>query len=172
MSRGWFDAYESNLRSGSRLSVGANARRSLTDRVDLFGEFGAHWRRAESAVFEGREFSARLNFDYSLGAAGTAYLTGEYRRGDTFASGFGNLWNLNNAEVFVRDDALEGGDFFAYRFEADTVLGTLGYNRPLGPRDSIDFSYRRVRTKPLDATGSGPSKYDVNQYFILYLMRF
>ncbi|MCW5593158.1 MAG: autotransporter outer membrane beta-barrel domain-containing protein, partial [Burkholderiales bacterium] len=171
-ARGWIDAYESKLRSGSRLSAGANARRSLTDRIDLFGEVGANWRRAESAVFEGREFAGRLNLDYSLGPLGTAYLTGEYRRGDTFASGFGNLWNLNNAEVFVRDDAFEGADFFAYRFEARTLLGTLGYNWPLGPRDSLDFSYRRVRTTPLDATGPGPSSYDVNQYAILYLMRF
>jgi hypothetical protein len=72
----------------------------------------------------------------------------------------------------VRDDALEGGDFFTYRFEATTLLGTLGYNRPLGPRDSIDFSYRRVRTTPLETPGSGPSSYNVNQYSILYLMRF
>ncbi len=171
-ARGWIDAYESKLRSGSRMSVGANARRSLTDRIDLFGEVGGNWRRAESEVFEGRDWAARLNLDYALGRSGTAYLTGEYRRGDTFASGFGNLWNLNNAEVFVRDDALEGGEFFAYRFEATTLLGTLGWNWPLGPRDSIDFSYRHVRTKPLDPKGSGTSTYGVNQYSILYLMRF
>jgi len=172
-ARGWIDAYESKLRSGSRLSAGANARRSLTDRIDAFGEVGVNWRRAESDVFAGREYAARFNFDYSLGSAGTAYLTGEYRRGDTFASGFASLWNLNLADVFVRDDALEGGEFFSYRFEATTLLGTLGYNRPLGPRDSIDFSYRRVRTTPLDKPpGSGPTSYDVNQYSILYLMRF
>lgn len=171
-ARGWIDAYESKLRSGSRVSAGANARRSLTDRVDAFGEVGVNWRRAESDVFEGREYAARFNFDYSLGTAGTAYLTGEWRRGDTFASGFASLWNLNLADVFVRDDALEGGEFFSYRFEATTLLGTLGYNRPLGPRDSIDFSYRRIRTTPLDTPGSGPSSYSVNQYSILYLMRF
>jgi outer membrane autotransporter protein len=171
-ARAWIDGYESKLRSGSRLSIGANARRSLTDRIDVFGEVGANWRRAESAVFEGRDYAAKLNVDYSLGRAGTAYLAGEYRRGDTFASGFSSLWNLNLADVFVRDDALEGGDFFAYRFEATTLLGTLGYNRPLGPRDSIDFSYRHVRTTPLTTPGSGPSSYSVNQYSILYLMRF
>jgi hypothetical protein len=171
-ARGWIDGYESKLRSGFRASAGVNARRSLTDRIDLFGEIGTNWRRAESAVFEGRDYAAKLNVDYSLGPAGTAYLAGEYRRGDTFASGFASLWNLNVAEVFVRDDAFDRSDLFAYRFEARTLLGTIGYNRPLGPSDSIDFSYRRVQTTPLKHPEPGPSNYGVNQYSILYLMRF
>ena len=172
-ARAWIDGYESRLRSGSRQSVGVNARRSLTDRIDVFGEVGVNWRRAESAVFEGRDYAARFNVDYSLGAAGTAYLAGEYRRGDTFSSGLPSLGNLNTAEVMVRDDAFDGRELFAYRAEARMLLGTLGYNRPLGPRDSLDFSVRRVQTTPLvRQENSGPSSYIVNQYSILYLMRF
>ncbi|MGE0357667.1 MAG: Ig-like domain-containing protein [Burkholderiales bacterium] len=172
-ARAWIDGYESRLRSGSRYSFGANARRSLTDRIDVFGEVAANWRRAESAVFEGRDWAAKFNIDYSLGAAGTAYLAGEYRRGDTFSSGLGSLENLNSAEVLVRDDAFDRGEYFAYRAEARMLLGTLGYNRPLGPRDSIDFSVRRVQTTPLwRPENSGISSYIVNQYSILYLMRF
>ncbi len=171
-ARAWIDGYESKLRSGTRMSAGANARRSLTDRIDVFGEIGANWRRAESDVFGGRDYAAKLNLDYSLGPAGTAYLAGEYRRGDTFASGLPSLENLNLADVFVRDDAFENRNFFAYRFEAQTLLGTVGYNRPLGPRDSIDFSYRYVRTTPLTRPDTGPSSYNVNQYSILYLLRF
>ena len=172
-ARAWIDGYESRLRSGSRLSAGVNARRSLTDRIDVFGEVGANWRRAESAVFEGRDYAAKFNVDYSLGTAGTAYLAGEYRRGDTFSSGLGSLANLNSAEVLVRDDAFDTGDYFAYRAEARMLIGTLGFNRPLGPRDSLDFSFRRVQTTPLlRPENSGTSSYIVNQYSILYLMRF
>jgi uncharacterized protein YhjY with autotransporter beta-barrel domain len=171
-ARAWIDGYESKLRSGSRLAAGVNARRSLTDRIDVFGEIGGNWRRAESAVFEGRDVAAKFNVDYSLGSAGTTYLAGEFRRGDTFSSGLASLSNLNSADVFTRDDAFDSGEIFAYRFEARTLIGTLGYNRPLGPRDSIDFSYRRVQTTPLTRPESGPSSYNVNQYSILYLMRF
>lgn len=172
-ARAWIDGYESRLRSGSRLSAGASARRSLTDRIDVFGEVSTNWRRAESAVFEGRDNTAKFNVDYSLGAAGTAYLAGEYRRGDTFSSGLGSLANLNSAEVLVRDDAFDSGEHFAYRAEARMLIGTMGYNRPLGPRDSIDFSVRRVQTTPLERPeNSGTSSYIVNQYSILYLMRF
>ena len=172
-ARAWIDGYESRLRSGSRLSAGASARRSLTDRIDVFGEVSTNWRRAESAVFEGRDNTAKFNVDYSLGAAGTAYLAGEYRRGDTFSSGLGSLANLNSAEVLVRDDAFDSGEYFAYRAEARMLIGTMGYNRPLGPRDSIDFSVRRVQTTPLERPeNSGTSSYIVNQYSILYLMRF
>ena len=172
-ARAWIDGYESHLRDGYRASLGANARRSLTDRIDLFGEVGVNWRRAESAVFGGRDYAAKFNIDFSLGSAGTAYLAGEYRRGDTFSTGLGSLANLNTADVFVRDDAFPNENLFAYRAEARMLLGTLGYNRPLGPRDSIDFSLRRVQTTPLVLPeNSGPSSYIVNQYSILYLMRF
>ena len=92
---------------------------------------------------------------------------------NTFSSGLGSLANLNSAEVLVRDDAFDSGEYFAYRAEARMLIGTMGYNRPLGPRDSIDFSVRRVQTTPLERPeNSGTSSYIVNQYSILYLMRF
>jgi hypothetical protein len=61
------------------------------------------------------------------------------------------------------------------------VIWTLGYNRPLGARDSIDFSWRRAQSTSLQPPvaagitlggGIGTPRYTTNQYSIVYLMRF
>ena len=55
------------------------------------------------------------------------------------------------------------------------MIGTLGYNWPLGARDSIDFSWRRVQADAAQEPSfdfSGPLNYIDNQYSIVYLMRF
>src|SRR5262249_3124098 len=103
------------------------------------------------------------------------YLTGEYRSGDTVSSGHASLVNVGLAEVFVADDAFEDQGLFAYRFDARTVMSTLGYNFPLGPRDSIDFSSRRVQATPTrkpDSDFSGSLKSIDNPYSLISLPRF
>lgn len=173
VGRAVYEHYESRLRTGPRYFVGVNARRSLTDRIDLFAEVGTNIRDGKSEVFRWREHAAKLNLDYSLNRWGTAYVGAEYRRGDTVSSGRPSLVNVGVAEVFVPDDALDG--LVAYRFDADTVIGTLGWNYPLGARDSIDFSVRRIEAKPRERPAfdfSGSLKYIDNQYSIVYLMRF
>jgi len=174
-ARGLYDQFESNLRTGPRYTFGANLRKSLTDRIDLFADLSHNRRYGKSAVFQTVENAGRVNFDYSLGKDGTLYLSGEYRRGDIFSSGFASLTNIAIADVATRDDAFDGGEFFAYRFDGRTVLGTFGYNRPLGARDAIDFSIRRVQSTPSnrpDFDEGGRLRYIVNQYSLLYLLRF
>ena len=173
--RALYDKFESDLRTGSHYSLGLNARRSLTDRIDIFGEVARNIRYGRSAVFDLKDYSAKFNLDYSLGAKGAFYFSGEYRKGDLFSSGRGSLVNLAISDVFVLDDAFPGGDFFAYRLDGRSVLGTVGYNYPLGPRDAIDFSWRRVQSTPSIHPGfdfSGSLRYIDNQYSIVYLMRF
>ena len=173
-ARGFLDGYNSHLRDGGRWGVGLSARSSVTDRIDLYGELSANWRRANSDVWNLTDYVARLNVDYSLGRVGTFYFAGEYHRGDTVADGKKSLVNLSIAEVFVRDDAFPGKDLFAYRFDGRTWVGTVGLNFPLGQRDSIDFSYRRVTTNPVSRPSfdTGSLRYFDNQYTVLYLIRF
>ncbi|HUP29881.1 MAG TPA: putative Ig domain-containing protein, partial [Usitatibacter sp.] len=175
VGRANYDQFESDHRTGPRYFAGINARRSLTDRIDVFAEVGANARNGRSEVFTLRDYSAKLNLDYSLGKRGVLYLAGEYRRGDTVSTGAASLVNIGLSEVFVPDDAFDGRAFFAYRFDARTVLGTIGWNYPLGPRDSLDFSWRRVQATPTHRPsfdGGGPLRYIDNQYSIVYLMRF
>jgi len=175
--RGLMEEYGSELRGGYRYSFGVNARQSMTDRIDLFGALARNMRDAEHTVFDTHDYSARLNLDWSLGSRGTIYLGGEYRHGDTVSTGPFSLQSVDIAEAFTPDDGFRRGDLFAYRFKANTWISTLGYNLPLGPRDSIDFSWRRAESKPTSSgTGLygsvGNARYIANQISLVYLMRF
>jgi uncharacterized protein with beta-barrel porin domain len=174
--RALLEEYESRLRSGHRYSFGLNARQSLTDRIDAFGALARNVRNARDTVFDVKDYSGRLNFDYSLNGNGTIYLGGEYRRGSTVSTGAFSFQSIDIAEAFVQDDAFGRATFFAYRLKAKTLLGTLGYNLPLGPRDSLDFSWRRAESTPTYGGSGlyqgGKARYTVNQLSAVYLMRF
>ena len=175
VGRALYEQYESYYRTGPRYFLGFNARRALTDRIELFGELGANVRRGNSEVFNWKDSAAQLNIAYAVGRKGTLYLAGEYRRGDTVSTGRPSLANVGVAEVFVVDDAYEGLGFLSYRFDATTVISTLGVNWPLGGRDSIDLSWRYVQATPRKSPTfdfSGPKSYIDNQYSLVYLMRF
>ena len=168
------ERYRAGLRDGYRYSAGASARRSLTDRIDVFAAISHNERVGDSSVFSNRDNSVRLNFDYSLSDRETLYATGEYRRGQVFSTGRASLDNLDVAEVFVLDDAYPGANFFAYRFDANTIISTVGYNLGFGPRHSLDVSWRRAKSTPRLQSGasSGTSSYIADQYSIIYLIRF
>jgi hypothetical protein len=173
--RGTGDYYDSNIRRGYKVSAALSARQSLTDRIEGFAALIGNKRWGKSAVFDLEDYGAKFNLDYSLGGPnGSMYLAGEYRRGDVVSSGRFALESIDVAEVLTADDAFPLG-YFAYRFESKTWIGTLGYNRPLGPRDAIDLSWRRAQSTPVSKPTfpvQGPFRYDVNQYSITYLMRF
>jgi len=176
--RGSYDDYASRLRSGYRHSYGVSVRKPLTDRIDAFVALASNGRNAENAVFGTKDRSARINLDYSMGRHGVVYLGGEYRRGDTVSTGAFSAQSVAYAKVFTPDDAYGNNALFAYRLEAKTVLWTLGYNVPLGPKDSIDFSWRRAQSTPTAQPAPGnylatsqPS-YTANLYSLAYLMRF
>jgi len=166
--------YRSELRNGYRYSAGVSARQSLTDRIDIFGSLSHNERIASSAVFTNRDNAARINLDYALSEREVLYATGEYRRGTTFSTGRPSLDNLDVADVFVADDAFPGGQYFAYRFDANTIISTLGYNLGFGPRHSLDVSWRRAQSTPRQQStvSSGNSNYVTDQYSIIYLIRF
>ncbi len=168
------ERYQSTLRNGYRYAVGVSVRQPLTDRIQLFGALSHNERYARSSVFNNRFNALRLNVDYSLSTQETIYLTGEYRRGQIVSTGLPSLENLDVADVFVQDDAYPSGQFFSYRFNGRTVLSTLGYNLALGPRHSLDLSWRRAQSTPgfRPPYATSPTSYIADQYSIVYLIRF
>lgn len=177
--RASLDDYHSELRTGNRRSLGLTVRQAITDRLEIFGALARNSRNADHAAFETQDTSGRVNLDYALGP-GTLYLGGEYRRGDAVSSVGPGFEAVVASKASVRDDAY-GRTLFAHRYEARTLVGTLGYNWPLGSRDSLDFSARRAQTEPtqrLDGAGAGAyagggtPRYSVNQFSLAYLMRF
>ena len=168
------DQYQSFLRDGSRYSAGVSIRQAMTDRIQLFGDVAHHVRNGKSMVFDNKDNSVRINLDYSLGTSGTIYLGSEYRRGDLVISG-SELWSTNNSNAYALDDAFPGKDVYSFRFDGTTVLSTLGYNLGIGPRSSIDFSWRRAHSSVNYVTPSWNNatlNYFVNQYSAVYLVRF
>lgn len=170
--------YDSDLRSGSRLALGINARKRLTDRIHLFGAVSRNFRDARSEVFDGQYSAAQVNIDYSLGERGLIYLGGEFRRGDTVTSAGRSSPFADLADEVEVDDGYHNRDLLAYRYGAETQMVTLGYNLPLGPRDALDIALRRVRSEPTGEgetgiySASGGSAYFTTQLLMSYLMRF
>ena len=174
-ARGWLDNYVSQLRDGGHIALGVNAQGALTDRIGVYGELAWNRRYAQSDVWDLNYYSARLNLDYSLGHTGTVYLSGEYRRGNAVSDGRPTLVNVSLAQVFVLDDAFPGKQLYAYRYDARTWVGTVGYNLPLGQRASIDISWRRAQGTPIDRPDfdvQGSLRYVDNQYSVFLLKAF
>jgi hypothetical protein len=173
-TKAYADQYKSSLRDGYHYTVGISVRDTVTDRIRFFSALAHNVRNSTSAVFDTQDNSARLNLDYSVTPAGTLYLGDEIRRGDVVSTGSASLENIDTAKVFVQDDAFPGGQMFSYRFDGKTVLMTLGYNIGFGPRDAIDFSWRRVQSTPdwRPTYATSPSSYIANQYSIVYLGSF
>lgn len=104
-------------------------------------------------------------------------MTGEFRRGDAVSDGVANgpnsLANLDIAKVLVQDDVFTNPQLIAYRIEARTVLATIGYNLPFGPRDAIDFSLKRVQSTSVESPSfTGKARYVTDQFSLVYLLRF
>ncbi|MEO7812721.1 MAG: putative Ig domain-containing protein [Usitatibacter sp.] len=178
------EQYESRLRDGERYSASASVRMPLTDRIGAFGAVFQDRRHARGEVFDGRQNGMRVNLDWAFGSNAALYLGAEHRRGDhvTSANPFGGHGGLKHdgENRQVVDDAFLNPSLTTARFEGRSWLATLGYNVSLGPRDALDFSWRRVRTRPEhDAdliigfyAPVPPVRYDANQFFILYLLSF
>jgi uncharacterized protein YhjY with autotransporter beta-barrel domain len=167
------DAYESTLRSGTRTSAGLTLRKPLTDRISFFAAVAGNERRTNTEVFNTKDVSARTNFDYAINMGQTFYLTGEYRKGDIVSTGQPSLKVVDMSTIFVKDDVFTATPHYDYLMKGRTALLTLGYNFSLGTKDSVDISWRGVRSTP-DYTPdfATPASYIDNQYSIAYLMVF
>jgi hypothetical protein len=161
------------LRDGARRSLGVSVRKSLTDRIDIFAALSDNVRTGKSDVFNTHDVSGRLNVDYALAESDTVYLTGELRKGDMISSGQPSYQIFMISTVSVPDDVFNSPQLRAYRMKGTTGLFTLGYNHALGSKDSVDFSWRRVKSTPDKSVGyAAPMIYIDNQYSISYLMAF
>lgn len=166
--------YQTDLRSGASTSFGVSLSQALTDRISGFAALAQNKRNANSAVFNTADTSFRMNLDYAWSRTGTLYMGAEYRDGDIVSTGQSSLENITIAKVFVADDAYTALPFFSYRFGGTTVLTTLGYNWALGPKSSVDFSWRWVESTPLlrPTWATSARSYVTNQVGLNYLMRF
>ena len=174
-ARGTLERYESNLRDGYRYSAGARVLQPISTQLDLFAAVAYNVRDGKSTVFDNKDYSARMNLDYSLTSKSTLYAGGEFRRGDIVSTAQPALRYLDVAEAVVRDDAFTDGVRQAYRLRAATLIASLGYNLALQADHSLDLSLRWVRSTTLARPGFANAEviryYDV-QAGVAYLFRF
>lgn len=137
--------------------------RRLTDRV-MFSVGGEYqWVDSEGTVFDTRQRRFFINADYQLTQPTAIYGTYSHINGDTISTAQRRFCNgvladdilglINAADAIEPDQAFNDalcGDWIAYRLKAQTHALTLGINRALGNRMSIDFSAMGVR---VDARG-------------------
>lgn len=177
------EQFGSTLRDGYRLTAGASVRLPLTDRIEASAAAAYHYRDASSAVFDQREGSLRLNLDYAAFGRGTLYAGGEVRRGDVVSTTRPSAAIASIAKALQPDDAFDDGVArTAYRLEATTFIATLGWNQPIGSNQSLDLSYRYVRSTPTESIQAiytpGPwygvqtARYLDHQVALSYLIRF
>ncbi len=168
------DFYDSRLRDGYRYSAGVRVQRPLTDQLDLFAALAYNVRDGRSKVFDVKDYSARVNLDYSVSAKGTAYLGADYRRGQSVSSAVPELAFVDIAQAIVRDDAFTDGRG-AYRLKAETWIATLGYSHGLDEGQSLDFSVRWIQSTAISRPtfpGAGIVRYYDTQATVAYLIRF
>jgi len=167
------EEYRSDQRDGLRYSAGISLRKTLTDRIRMFGAVAHNERTGNNAVFDNKDNSARINLDYQLKASGTLYMGGEYRKGDIVISA--PYWNVYGS-AYTPDDVFRDWQLYNYRLDGTTALYKLGYNLALGPRDSIDISWNRAQSKTsyvlLPSWNECSVSYTTNQYSLVYLVRF
>lgn len=172
------DQYRSTLRDGYRASAGVSVRKPVTDRIEVLGVAAYNARNAENAVFDTRDWSAKLNVDYSLFGRDTLYFGGEYRRGDTVSTTQSSVPLSSIAKATATDDAFDDGIArWAYRIESTTLIGAIGYNFAFASGQSLDLSYRYIRSTPTDSVtyagyGGSETRYVAHQLGLAYLLRF
>lgn len=172
------DQYRSDLRDGYRASAGVSVRKPVTDRIELLGVAAYNARNARDAVFDTRDWSAKLNVDYSLFGRDTLYFGGEYRRGDTVSTTQSSAALSSIAKATATDDAFDDGIArWAYRIESTTLIGAIGYNFAFASGQSLDLSYRYIRSTPTDSVtyagySGSETRYVAHQIGLAYLLRF
>ncbi len=169
------DQYESNLRDGYRHAYGLTVLKPATDRIQLFSALSWNITDGKSTVFDTRYVSLRGNADWSVTRWDVVYLGAEYRRGDAVSTGRPTLARVDAADAIIQDDAFSDTTRFAYRLKAGTWVTTLGYNRAFGEGQSLDVSWRRVQSTPLNPPASASKSelsYTVRQLSVAYLVRF
>ena len=149
--------FESEMRDSTVLSLSAELNKWITNTINMTAGLGFKERQSVSEVYDTSEVRIFVNFDTEISKADLVYTTLALISGDTVSSATPTLDIINASDAIEPDDAFGGiaANQFAYRIEADTVVVTLGYNRILTRKLSIDLSARLVDSEAKDDDGIG-----------------
>ena len=144
--------YDTEMRDSTLYSLSAELNKWLTTTINMTAGVGFNGRDSVSEVFDLEEVRAFVNFDTNFSSTDLVYTTFTLISGDTVSSATPTLDIINVSDAIEPDDAFGGVDAnqFAYRIDSNTAVVTLGYNRILTPRMSLDLSARYVESEAKD----------------------
>lgn len=163
LARAAYDSYDSKLRTGTTLQIGASVLKPLTDRISVTGILETRKRDASSSAFDTSDTSTRINLDYMLNRRATLYLTYNRLVGDMTISAPSGY---SGYKYWEQDDAFYGG-YWAYLFDATTDVGTLGLNYMINEKSSVDAAILSANSQAY-----GGTSYTDTRMSIAYLRRF
>ncbi|MCZ6797236.1 MAG: hypothetical protein O7D36_04725 [Gammaproteobacteria bacterium] len=148
---------ESDMRSSTLFSASLQVSKWFTNTINMTAGYEYRQRESASVVFDTVDNRLFVNIDLNLSKANLLYGTYTFITGDFVSSGTPDIYIINAADAIEPDDAFGGvaTNQFAYRLDGDTNVITLGYNRIMSRKISLDFSYRYV-----DSEAKGGITYD------------
>ena len=156
-------------RDSTTYSINFGVNKWLTDTINMSLGIDHRQRNSRSRVFDTVENQLFGNLDINLSKTTLLYSTYTYIIGDIVSSATPTLAIINASEVIEPDDAFGGiaTNQFAYRLDSVTQVITLGYNKIVFGKTSIDLSYRFVKTE-----SEGNIEYDRSIFRASLLGRF
>ncbi|HUR41840.1 MAG TPA: tandem-95 repeat protein [Verrucomicrobiae bacterium] len=151
---GWVSAayweFDSAIRDGVEYRGGAYLAQQVTTQISARLSVGASQRESESRVFDVAGFSGGINVDWLPMAGLTIYGGYQHYRGDVVSTATPGTLNIGRAaEVIEADDAFGGfaTGMRAYRLDAASNIGTLGFNYALSRNLSVDAQAQQIDTQ-------------------------
>ena len=147
----WFEArvfgairqfQDSTLRDGGRLEFDGAIGSTLSDAIEIRIAYRYSLERAwHEAVFDGDQHRLSGTLNWRVDSV-TWYGTLGWQRGDTVSSAADGALLERTARAHAVDSALSDGSHprVAYRLDADTLTGMLGFNYPLARGLALDVA--------------------------------
>jgi len=136
----------SRIRTGSEYRGGVYLQERLTTALAL--RIGGQWseRHAQGAAFDLAGRSALLNLDWTPVGSASFYAGYQYYDGDLVSTAAPGPVALAAASAIDEDDAFGGSaaNRFAFRLDAHSHLGTLGFNYALSPAYAVDLQLQNI----------------------------
>jgi len=146
--------YGSSIRDSTDTRAGVSAALPVTTAVQVRAE--AQWTDRESSgrVFDLRYASYALNADWAVAPDVTVYGTMRFNEGQYAVTAFGynevdpkteHRYLEPRADRIELDDAF-AADWWAFRIEKETWIGTVGVNLPLSSMMAFDAQVQRSQS--------------------------
>lgn len=161
------DDYEFEQRDSTLIKSSIKASKRISDKITASIGLNYQQRDSEGSAYDVAHAGVFISADYFINREWLLFSQYSYRQGQTFSVAQNRFCNgliatdiyplVSYADAIEIDEAFNDqfcGNWLAYRIDADTQVLTLGFNRLLPWRMSVDFSVMGV-----DVQADGGNQY-------------